>query len=142
MRHRFPIPLVHEHIDELFQANFFSNLDIKSGFHLIRMYQGDEYKTVIQTHHGQYEFKVMLFGFRPHLRPFILVFFDDILAYIKEWFDHLLHLEATFTILATNQLLVKEKKCTFGCSSIRYLGHVISDQGVSMHLGKVKAVLD
>ena len=80
--------------------------------------------------------------FRSHLRKFILVFFDDILVYSKSWDDHLSHLHTVLTILSTNSLLAKESKCRFGVTSVDYLGHVISEQGVSVDLSKIIAVLE
>lgn len=67
--------------------------------------------------------------FRPHLRRFILVFFDDILIYSKTMSDHLKHLTTTFELLRSNQLFVKLSKCAFGQTSLEYLGHIISDKG-------------
>lgn len=79
--------------------------------------------------------------FRPYLRRFILVFFDDILVYSQSWEDHISHLRTVFTILQTNQLFAKESKCHLGVHQVKYLGHVITADGVSVDPDKIQAVL-
>ncbi|XP_066384517.1 uncharacterized mitochondrial protein AtMg00860-like [Miscanthus floridulus] len=78
----------------------------------------------------------------PFLRRFVLVFFDDILIYSKSWADNLRHLWAVLDELRCHQLFVKRTKCSFGASSVAYLGHVISAVGVAMDPAKVQAIHD
>ena len=80
--------------------------------------------------------------FRPYLVKFILVFFDDILVYSKTWDGHLSHIRIVLTILSTNHLFAKETKCRLGVSHIGYLGHVVTDQRVSVDSTKIQAVLE
>ena len=79
---------------------------------------------------------------RPYLRRFVLVFFDDILIYSSSWADHLRHLRIVLSELRRHHLFVKRTKCSFGASSVAYLGHVISAAGVAMDLAKVQAIHD
>lgn len=78
--------------------------------------------------------------FRPHLRHFILIFFDDILVYSKTWDDNMRHLDIVFSILAVNKLHVKPSKCTFAKDTVDYLGHIVFYVGVSADSAKVQAV--
>jgi hypothetical protein len=153
----FPIPVVDELLDELHGARFFTKLDLRFGYHQVHIRKEDIHKTTFRTHDGLYEFLVMLFGLcnapttfqalmndvlRPFLRRFVLVFFDDILIYIKSWADHLQHLRVILTELRQHVLFIKRSKCAFGVSSVAYLGHIISEAGVAMDPAKVQAIKD
>lgn len=154
---KYPIPLLEDLLDELGGTKFFSKLDLRAGFHQIRMSPEDVYKTAFKTHSGHYEYLVMPFGltnapctfqslmnhvFEGVLRKCVLVFFDDILVYSKSWSDHLNHLREVFQILQQAQLFLKPSKCTFGGKVIEYLGHFISAEGVSTDPKKIQAIVD
>ncbi|XP_042974800.1 uncharacterized protein LOC122306438 [Carya illinoinensis] len=135
IKDKYPIPVVDELLDQLFGSTIFSKMDLRSGYHQIRTRPQDIHKTAFRTHEGHYEFLVMLFGltnapltfqtlmndvFRPFLRKFVNVFFDDILKH---------------------QLYAKKSKCNFACKEIEYLGHVISKEGVRANPRKLEAMI-
>ncbi|KAM0905424.1 hypothetical protein ACQ4PT_017397 [Festuca glaucescens] len=141
IKNKFPLPIVDELLDELAGTKYFSKLDLRAGYHQIRMCEQDEPKTAFKTHHGHFQFRVMPFGltnapatfqcimndiFAPYIRKFVIVFLDDILIYSKSWPEHFLHLKAVLCTLREKKFLAKSSKCSFAQTSISYLGHVIS----------------
>lgn len=139
--------------DELYGAIIFSKLNLRSGYHQIRVANSDIQKTVFITHMSLFEFQVMPFGltnapasfqalmnhvFCPYLRKFVLVFFDDIFVYSKSMADHIQHLSQVLALLKSHQVYAKMSKCQFGEKKLEYLGHIISSEGVAADPSKIE----
>ena len=122
VKNKYPLPIVDELLDELHGAKYFTKLDLRSGYHQIRLLIGEEFKTAFRTHHGHWEFKVLPFGvcngpptfqeimnfvFSPLLRKGVLVFMDDILVYTETLAGHVQLLKKVLGILQDNQFFVK-----------------------------------
>jgi hypothetical protein len=157
IKNKYPLPRIDDLFDQLKCAKVFSKIDLKSGYHQIRVCEEDVAKTAFRSRYGHYEFLVMPFGltnapavfmdlmnriFRPYLDQFVVVFIDDILIYSSSLEEHKNHLRLVLQLLRENQLYAKFSKCEFWLDQIKFLGHVISKDGIAVDPEKVRAVME
>ncbi len=157
VKNRYPLPHPEDLLNQVAGAKWFSVIDLKSGYHQVRIKAGDEHKTAFRTRFGLYEWMVMPFGltnapstfqrmmndiFRDCLDKFVIVFLDDILIYSKTKEDHAQHLRLVLQLLRQNQLYAQPAKCRLVRQTIDYIGHTISKDGISPMQDKVSAILD
>jgi hypothetical protein len=157
IKNKYPLPRIDVLFDQLVGAKVFSKIDIRSGYHQIKIRTSDIPKTAFSTRYGLYEYLVMSFGltnapayfmylmysvFMPELDKFVVVFIDDILVYSKNEDDHIKHLHTVLQRLRDHRLYAKLSKCDFWLKEIKFLGHTISQDGVSVDREKVQEVMD
>jgi Reverse transcriptase (RNA-dependent DNA polymerase)/RNase H-like domain found in reverse transcriptase/Integrase zinc binding domain/Retroviral aspartyl protease/Chromo (CHRromatin Organisation MOdifier) domain len=155
VKNKYPLPRIDELLDRLKGAKYFSKIDLRSGYHQVRIDEADVPKTAFRTRYGHFEFLVLPFGltnapatfmhmmqsiFRKYLDDFVIVFLDDILIYSKTFEEHEKHVEQVLKLLRENKLYAKESKCEFFKNEVSFLGHVVGEKGISMEEHKVKAV--
>ncbi|GJP86136.1 hypothetical protein CLOP_g16200 [Closterium sp. NIES-67] len=155
IKSRYPIPRTDELIDNLHGARYFSKIDLRGGYHQIRVFADDCHKTAFRTRYGSYEYTVMPFGltnapstfqltmngvFCDLLDKCVIIYLDDILIYSKTWEQHLKDLEAVFQRLQQYRLITKGSKCEFLKQELEFLGHVISTEGIRIYPKKLWAI--
>ena len=147
IKNKYPLPRIDDLFDQLKGAKFFSKIDLRSGYHQLRVRQEDISKTAFRTRYGQFEFTVMPFGltnapaffmtlmnkvFMEELDRFVVVFIDDILVYSKSAEEHGQHLRVVLEKLRKHQLYAKFSKCEFWLQRVSFLGHVLTAEGVEV----------
>uniref|UniRef100_A0A8D0CYT6 Gypsy retrotransposon integrase-like protein 1 n=1 Tax=Sander lucioperca TaxID=283035 RepID=A0A8D0CYT6_SANLU len=155
VKNRYPLPLLSSAFELLQGATVFSKLDLRNAYHLVRIREGDEWKTAFNTPSGHYEYLVMPFGLtnapavfqalvndvlRDMLNVFVFVYLDDILIFSCNLDEHINHVRAVLQRLLNNDLFVKAEKCEFHVPKVSFLGYVVAEGEMSMDPEKVKAV--
>jgi hypothetical protein len=155
IKNKYTLPRIDDLFDQLQWAKYFSKIDLRSGYHQLRIKEADVQKTAFVTRYGQYEFTVMPFGltnapaffmnlmnkvFMEELDKFVVVFIDDILIYSKSCKDHEHHLRIVLRRLRAHQLYAKLNKCEFWLEKIAFLGHILTAEGIEVDPSKVEAV--
>ena len=155
IQNKYPLPQIDDLFDQLQGAKVFSNIDLRSGYHQLRIKESDIPKKTFRTRYGHYEFLVMSFGltnapvafmdlmnwvFHPYLDWFVIFFIDDILVYSRSELEHERHFGLVLQTLIRHQLYPKFNKCEFWLSRVGFLGHVISVDGIYVDPQKVEAV--
>nr|AAX92958.1 retrotransposon protein, putative, Ty3-gypsy sub-class [Oryza sativa Japonica Group]ABA92829.1 retrotransposon protein, putative, Ty3-gypsy subclass [Oryza sativa Japonica Group] len=156
-KNKYPLPRTDDLFDQLEGAKVFSKIDLRSGYHQLKIRTGDIPKTAFSTCYGLYEFAVISFGltnapayfmnlmnkvFMDYLDKFVVVFIDDILIYSKDEEEHAEHLRLVLEKLRKHKLYAKFSKCEFWLEEVAFLGHVISAGGVAVDPAKVEAITE
>ncbi|KAF8826377.1 hypothetical protein HHX47_DHR5000216 [Lentinula edodes] len=154
---RYPLPLISDLLDALKRAKIYTKLDLAHAYHLVRIAEGDEWKTTFRTCYGSYEWKVMLFGltnapaafqrfvndiFSDMLDVCVIVYLDDILIYSDTPEKHRKHVKEVLRRLRKHRLYANPDKCEFNMDTVEYLGYILSPDGLTMSKEKVQTILE
>ncbi|KAH9722450.1 Endonuclease [Citrus sinensis] len=157
VKNKYPLPQIDDLFDQLRGASVFSKIDLRSGYHQLKIRSEDVSKTTFRTRYEHYGFLVMPFGltnapaafmdlmnriFQPYLDQFVIVFIDDILIYSKSKKEHELHLRIVLETLRKKKLYEKFKKCEFWLDRVMFLGHIVTKDGISADPAKVEVIVN
>ncbi|GJT74688.1 putative reverse transcriptase domain-containing protein [Tanacetum coccineum] len=157
IKNRYPLLRINDLFDQLQGSSVYSKIELRSGYHQLRVCDKDIPKTVFRTRYGHYEFQVMPFGLtnaptvfmdlmnrvcRPYIEKFVIVFIDDILIYSKTKEEHDAHLRLILELLKKEELYAKFSKCDFWLSKVQFLGHVIDSEGIHVDPAKIESIKD
>ncbi|GJY10096.1 putative reverse transcriptase domain-containing protein [Tanacetum coccineum] len=157
VKNRYPLPRIDDLFDQLQGSSVYLKIDLRSGYHQLRVREEDIPKTAFRTRYGHYEFQVMSFGLtnapavfmdlmnrvcKPYLDKFVIVFIDDILIYSKNKQEHEEHLKQILELLKKEELYAKFSKCEFWISKVLFLGHMIDSEGIHVDPAKIEAIKD
>jgi hypothetical protein len=157
IKNKYPLPRIDVLFDQLAGAQVFSKIDLRFGYHQIKIHAEDIPKTTFTTRYGLFKYLVKSFGltiapahfmcltnsvFMPELDKFVIVFIEDILIYLRSMEEHEEHLQIVLQQLRDHQLYAKFSKCEFWIKEVPFLGHVVSPEGITVDPSKVKEVLE
>ncbi|GKD00626.1 putative reverse transcriptase domain-containing protein [Tanacetum coccineum] len=157
VKNRYPLPRIDDLFDQLQGSRVYSKIDMRSGYHQLRVREEDIPKTAFKTRYGHYEFQVMPFGLtnalavfmdlmnrvcKPYLDRFVIVFIDDILIYSKSRKEHKGHLKLIMRLLKKEELYTKFLKCEFWLSRVKFLCHVIDSEGIYVDPANIESMKD
>jgi hypothetical protein len=157
VKNKYPLPRIDDLFDQLKYENIFSKIDLRLGYHQVRIKDEDIRKTAFRTRYGHYEFIVMPFGlsnapiifmclmndvFREYLDKFVTIILETILIYSKLEEEHEHHLRMMLKVLREHQLYAKLSKCSFYQKKIHYLGHIISMDGIAVDPENIEAIIE
>ncbi|GJZ73465.1 putative reverse transcriptase domain-containing protein [Tanacetum coccineum] len=155
IKNRYPLPRINDLFDQLQGSSVYSKIDLRSGYHQLRIREEDIPITAFRTRYGHYEFQVMPFGLtnapaifmdlmnrvcKPYLDKLVIVFIDDILIYSKNKEEHGEHLKTILNLLRSEKLYAKFLKCDFWLDPVQFLGHVIDSSEVHVDPAKIEAI--
>nr|GFB95089.1 putative reverse transcriptase domain-containing protein [Tanacetum cinerariifolium] len=155
IKNRYPLPRIDDLFDQIQGACYFSKIDLRSGYHQLRVREEDIPKTAFRTRYGHFEFIVMPFGLtnapavfmdlmnrvcKPYLDKFVIVFIDDILIYSRSEEEHEAPLKTILDLLKREKLYAKFSKCEFWLKEVQFLGHVVNREGIHVDHSKVESV--
>ncbi|GKC46433.1 putative reverse transcriptase domain-containing protein [Tanacetum coccineum] len=155
VKNRYPLPRIDYLFDQLQGSSVYLKIDLRSGYHQLRVRDEDIPKTAFRTRYGHYEFQVMPFGLtnapavfmdlmnrvrKPYLDKFVIVFIDDILIYSRNEEEHTKHLRIILELLRKEKLYAKFSKCDFWIRIVQFLGHLIDSQGLHVNPAKTEVV--
>ncbi|GJT31132.1 putative reverse transcriptase domain-containing protein [Tanacetum coccineum] len=155
VKNHYPLPIIDDLFDQLQRSQFFSKIDLRSGYHQLRVHEDDIPKTAFRTRYRHFEFTIMPFGLtnapaifmdlinrvcRSYLDKFVIVFIDDILIYSKTQEEHVEYLRLVLELLKKEKLYAKFSKCEFWLREVQFLGHVINGNGIHVDPCKIEAV--
>ena len=156
IKNRSPLSMIDNLFNQLRGARVYAKIDLRIGYHQLRVRDVDIPKTAFRMQYGHFEFTVMPFGlinapaafmdlmyrvFQPYIDQFVVVFLDDILIYSKSEDEHEGYLRIVLQGLRDHQLYAKFNKCEFWLTEVKFLGHVVLASGVSVNPEKVEAVM-
>lgn len=154
---RYPLPLISDLLDSPRKASVYTKIDLRHAYYLVRIAEGDEWKTTFRTRYGSFEWLVVPFGltnapsafqrfmndiFADLLDVYVIIYLDDILIYSDNMADHKKHVKEVLRRLRKHKLYARADKCEFHADTVEYLGYILSPQGLTMDNSKIKTIQD